>query len=465
MTLKPSSGLCLPRFATPRRMERETLGPAAAAVAEALGQPLMPWQRMVVDVGLELLPDGRPAYREVGVTIPRQNGKTTLQLAVMGQRALGWGVAQRILYSAQTGNDARRKLVDDWSPALTRHGRKLGISRLLRGMGNESVEFRNGSRIVLLASSEDSGHGKTVDLAVHDEIFADIDDRREQATIPAMATRPLAQMWWASTQGTEASVFLNRKVDAGRQAVAEGATGGIAYFEWAADLDADIDDPATWFGCMPALGYTINEDVVAHARRTMPEGEFRRAFLNQPTTSDERVIPVAAWAAAQDPAAKPDGALVVGFDVAPDLSRSSVAVSDGSVVELIEAGPGVGWAVRRAVEVAEKWRVPVALDPAAAAGTFVRDFDDARVDVIEVGGREFVQACGSFFDVIVEGKCKVRPHVDLDAAVGGAAKRIVGDAWAWTRRNSDCDITPLVAVTIARWAAATAPAWQPLISS
>jgi hypothetical protein len=426
----------------------------------------MPWQRLVVDVGLELLPDGRPAYREVGVTIPRQNGKTLLQLAVMGQRALGWGASQRILYSAQTGNDARKKLVEDWAPILQRHGRKLGLARLLRGMGNESVEFQNGSRIVLLASSEDSGHGKTIDLAVHDEIFADIDDRREQATIPAMATRPMAQMWWASTQGTEASVFLNRKVESGRQAVVDDLDHEVAYFEWAADLEADIDDPETWRGCMPALGHTITEDVVRHARRTMPEGEFRRAFLNQPTLSEERVIPAHLWAAVQDADARPDGALVVGFDVSPDLSRSAVSVSDGKVVELVEAGPGVGWAVARAAAMATKWSAPVALDPASPAGTFMRDLVDGGVRIEEVAGREFVKACGAFFDVVVEKKVKVRSHVDLDVAVAGAARRTVGDAWAWGRRSSDCDISPLVSVTLARWVASASVAeWQPMIAS
>src|SRR5262245_59567222 len=146
-TLRRSSLLCEPRWSTPRTPTRPTAGEAAAAVAAQMGQPLMPWQRHVVDVGLELLPDGRPAYREVIVTVPRQCGKSILLLAVMLQRALGWPPPQRILYSAQTGNDARKKLVEDWEPILNRHKSRLRIRRVLRGMGNEGVEFFNGSRI------------------------------------------------------------------------------------------------------------------------------------------------------------------------------------------------------------------------------------------------------------------------------------------------------------------------------
>src|SRR5690348_15325275 len=86
--VKPvSSDLCQPRWSTPRNPTRPTLGPALAAIANELGQPLMPWQRLVADVGLELTDDGRPAYREVVFTVPRQSGKTTVILGWAVQRA------------------------------------------------------------------------------------------------------------------------------------------------------------------------------------------------------------------------------------------------------------------------------------------------------------------------------------------------------------------------------------------
>jgi len=450
MTLKPSSSLCEPRWATPRNPARETAGTMAALVAQQMGHPLMPWQQHVVDVALEM-EDGRPAYREVIVTVPRQNGKTILMLAVMLQRALGWSEPQRILYSAQTGNDARKKLVEDWVPVLEPRRTRLHIRRILRGMGNESVEFLGGARIVLLASSEDSGHGKTIDLAMHDEIFADIDNRREQATTPAMNTRPAAQMWLTSTMGTDASIFLNAKVARGREASTRG--GRTAYFEWSAPKDADIDDPATWRSCMPALGWTIDESVIQAARETLPEGEFRRAYLNQQTTSDERIISAVQWEAVQDERTAPKDPIVLGFDVAPDRSAASVAASDGETVEVMECRPGVGWATDRVVELARKWGAPVALDPAAAAGSFMRDLTDRGVTVVEVAGRDLVQACGSFYDRVVNHLLKIVPHPDLDLAVAGAVRRSVQDAWAWNRKSSDVDITPLVASTLAIWVA------------
>ena len=47
------------------------------------------------------------------------------------------------------------------------------------------------------------------------------------------------------------------------------------------------------------------------------------------------------------------------------------------------------------------------------------------------------------------------PRPALDAAVAGAGKRPLGDSWAWARWGLSVDISPLVAVSLARWGHAT----------
>lgn len=39
--------------------------------------------------------------------------------------------------------------------------------------------------------------------------------------------------------------------------------------------------------------------------------------------------------------------------------------------------------------------------------------------------------------------------------MAGAATRELGDAWEWARKGLSTDITPLVAVSLARWGHAT----------
>jgi phage terminase large subunit-like protein len=132
----------------------------------------------VLDVALELLPDGRPAYREVRVTVPRQQGKTGgLLLPVMVHRALG-GVdrrAQRILYTAQDRNHAREKWSEQVEVLDRSPLRRLYTTR--RSNGSESIRWRTGSTHQITASGEKSGHGFTRDLGVIDEAFRRSDRR------------------------------------------------------------------------------------------------------------------------------------------------------------------------------------------------------------------------------------------------------------------------------------------------
>jgi hypothetical protein len=414
----------------------------------------MPWQRLVADVGGELLDNGAPAFREVWFTVPRQSGKTTLVLSWEADRCLSWPKPQRVIYSAQNGNEAAKKLTTEQGPLLRNSKLAPALEQLYKGAGNEAVVWHNGSRIDILRDSESAGHGKTLDLAVIDEAFADIDDRREQALIPAMATRWDAQILGCSTAGTDASVYLRRKFAAGRAAAERGDTTGIAFFEWSADDGADADDPATWWSCMPALGHTITEAVVRHARQTMTDGEFRRAFLNQWTSTEDRVIPLDAWesACAGDHAVA-EQRMVYAVEATPERSHAAVGVSDGVTVELVEHRAGVGWAADRIAEMVARRRAPVAIDPAGPAGYLVGELVRRGVNVVEVGGREVAQACASFFDAVNDGALHVRRHPSLDSAAASASKRSAGDAWVWARRNSSGDVSPLFAVTLARHAA------------
>lgn len=442
---------CAPRWATERDPTRKTYGPAVGAAAKALGMPLMPWQQLVADVGLEVDSDGKPCYREVIFSTPRQSGKTLMLLAWEIQRAIGWAqmldAPQRIVYTAQTGMDARTKLLDDQFPILERHKTQLGVSRFTRANGYESVSFKNGSKIAIQASGEDAGHGKTLDLAVVDELFADKDDRRSQAMLPAMLTRPFAQMLVCSTMGTPASIAWNAKTAKGRASVESGKRSGIAYFEWSAEHDADPEDPEVWRAVMPALGHTQPVEAIRHAYETMPLGEFKRAFLNIPTASEEQVIPAISWEMVRqaDLEVTPQ---VVAVDCNPErTSAGIVVVGKGPTVEVAHYAEGVGWLVREAVRLAERHRVPVVVDASGPAAGFIPELERAGVRVEQVGARDMARAAGRFYDLVVSNEIKVRSDPDLDAAVTAAVKRAAGDAWAWARKSSLKDICLLVAAT------------------
>jgi hypothetical protein len=462
---------CQARYGTPRDLSRPTLGPVAAQLTEHyLGRRLMPWQRAVLDVALEVDPaTGRLAYREVVLTVPRQSGKTTLLLSVILLRCMSpfFGGRQRCVYSAQTGKDARAKWEDDFVADLEGSKRLAGKFVVSRGSGREAVKFPNGSRFGISANTEKSGHGSTLDLPIIDEAFAQIDDRLEQAFAPAMITRPQPQRWVVSTAGTEESVYLKAKVDKGRQLAEAGDTGsGVAYFEWSAPDDADPADPETWRSCMPALGHTVTEAAIRSEFTSMKLSEFRRAFLNQWVArgADEQVVPSDAWDTCRDVESEIAGRLVLALDVAPDRGAAAIAAAgdraDGrSHVQVLQHGPGTEWVVDRVVDLcAEHGTDRVVLDPAGPAGALIPALRARGIEPVATGWRDMAQACGALYDAVLAGRFRHLGQRPLDDALKGARKRDLGDAWAFGRKASGVDITPLVAVTLAAWGLSTAPA-------
>ena len=91
------------------------------------------------------------------------------------------------------------------------------------------------------------------------------------------------------------------------------------------------------------------------------------------------------------------------------------------------------------------------LDPAGPAGSLLPTFAERGIEVRTLRARDLGQACGSFFDLVDQGRLRHLGQIPLDAAVAGAKKRQIGDMWAWHRKDVTVDITPLVAVTLDAW--------------
>jgi hypothetical protein len=423
---------------------------------------LLPWQQLVADVGLEHDERGIPYFREVRLTVPRQQGKTTLILAVATDRCLAFDRPQRVLYTAQDRNHAREKWIEQVELLQRSPLRRLFTVR--RSNGSERISWRTGSVLGITASGEKSGHGFTLDQAFIDEAFAQIDDRLVQGFRPAMVTRRDAQLWILSTAGTDESTFLRERVDDGRARVEQDDREGVAYFEWSAPDDWDVADRATWRAAMPALGLTIDEETVAADFATMDQGEFARAYLNRWSPKGVPVFALAQWLACLDPRSQASGPIAFGVDVAPDRSSGTIAAAggraDGRVhVELIERRDGTDWIPARIRELVERWRPSgVAIDPAAPAGSLLPSLALGSVPLSLCTGRSYGQACGAYFDDVATGRLAHRGQPALDDAVLGARRRSLGDAWAWARTPDAADPAPLIAATLARWSWSTAPA-------
>lgn len=169
------------------------------------------------------------------------------------------------------------------------------------------------------------------------------------------------------------------------------------------------------------------------------------------------------WRSLADAQSVPLDPVRFAFDVSPDRSRASISVSaqreDGLWHgELVDRRHGTEWVVKRMVELLLKFPdAAVAADGKGPAASLIPQLEtEAGVEVRRLTGSEVAQACGFMFDAVEQRTLRVVPSNELNAAVRGASTRPLGDAWAWSRKNSGVDITPLVSLTVALWDMSTA---------
>ena len=431
----------------------------------------MPWQHLVADVVGEVEPStGELAYSELGLTVPRQSGKSTLILAKAVHRSMAsdfFGVRQRTVYTAQTRHKAREKWEEDYVGALKSSASFASRVVPHLGNGNEHVRFPNGSRFGIEANTEKAGHGPTVDEAYLDEAFSRPDSRGETAFRPAMITRRNKLLAWVSTRGWKGEEpYLLPKIELGRARVQMGARSGLAYFEWSAPEGSDPYDRDVWRGCMPALGHTITEAAVAAELDTMGLAEFCRSYLNMEVPKDTvaawTVIGRVPWEARRIDPVRPDGPVL--FAVAcswPDADRSSVVVigqSAGQVtVQVVRSEAGSSWTVPELARLARAHpTLGVALDRGGPAGRLVPDLEAALprgTELVELGISEAARAFGLFRSEVTGDRPRLVHfgQPELDDAVSAAGKRPLGDGFTWAVR-SEADITPVTAATVGVWA-------------
>ena len=181
-----------------------------------------------------------------------------------------------------------------------------------------------------------------------------------------------------------------------------------------------------------------------------------------PEMASTNPIDIAAFDELEDPLSKRGSAVVFGFDVSPDR-RGSISVAslreDGLWhVEVVDDKGGTAWMPKRLAELAKSHKpVAVVCDGYGPAASLVEKLtQDHHIEVTMLSAQEHAQACSRLVDTINEGNLRHIGQAELSGAIRAAATRPLGDAWAWSRKHSSANISPLVSVTLALSAAMTA---------
>ncbi len=454
-------------------------------MAARVGLPLMEHQRHMADVAFEQHPDGRLVYGRVLVDLSRQEGKTALKfvvavhrLTVMVQRH----GPQRVTYTMQSRAKARTRLERDYAVRLRRskafreidpHGRakpkRANEWKLHMNSGVEHIQVGDSSYLQIDTPSREGGHGDTLDLGEIDEAFAHEDDGVEVAMEPALLTTPDSQLWVMSAPGDARSKYWYRQILTGQSLVADGCDEGTAFFSWAADPDDDPGDPRVWDRVCPALGATITEAKLAglweKARRAGPAAiaAFCRSYLGMwpevPVLDDSPkfvLLSELAWGDCADADHLASGPTAYALDVDVNAAGElwcSVAASDGYHGELvtIDKPPGTGWVVPHCVKHKDVIG-ELLIDPAGPAGQLVAPLERAGILLRKVKAQEIAQADMALKEAVDARGFVHRDQDRLNRAAAEVVERRSGDgSWRFSRTLSPVDISPLKAVSLARW--------------
>jgi hypothetical protein len=470
------------RHAAARTPGRPTFGPAVGKIAAAMGTPLMPWQRHVLDVALEVLPDGEWAYTDVVITVQRQQGKTTLDGPLATHRCLTKPFTSSWM-SAQTRQDARDYLIDSYVPRFE-HSVFRTLGRVRRSQGSEGIWFpRMSTQFRVFAPVEEALHGKqpAPALVMNDEHWAfDLRVARAlgQAIGPTFLTTG-GQWFRHSTAGTDESVWLNEDVKAGRAAVARGDSEGMAYFEIGLPegmrddveelLNHEADSPEFRAGVelllqyMPARGYTLKERVVFNEAKKMRErgavGEILRGYGNIGTRTLENVLPARPWGDARvERLPKPGGPVAIAFACARDRSHAAVVAAwrepgDERIRwRVLDERPGTSWVADRVAQLVDDRRpLAVGYDRFGPATDIGDELEQRGYHLERITYAEMATACIGVLAAVLDSRLVYAASPALDDVHERAAKKELGNRWVWDLKASGGSIAGLDAGTMAGW--------------
>jgi len=472
------------------------------ALCASAGITFDPWQQLALEAMLWERPGGRWSAFEVGLLLARQNGKNEV---LMGRELYGLFVANEplILHSAheyRTADEAFRRI-----KAVVTNCRDMSrkVKRILESHGEEGIEllatpawvFGAGGRMVrqsvaprlrFLARTGGAARGFTASTTVWDEAF-NLPDHVVNAQLPTMSAVPNPQLIYASSAVDQTihpyGVVLARV----RARALAGQDPALAWLEWQGDetryrelastgnrrlIKEFLAEPQQHVAANPAVGYRISLEHTVKELRTMSSRTFAVERLNigdwPAIDEDETVIDMDRWAAIADPESRPTGTIALSADVSPDRKWATIASAgrrfdDRLHIKIVHHRPGTHWIVDALADLTERYEdevCAVVIDPAGPVGALIPDLHEAGIGdkapdgrglLVRINARELAQACGAIYQEVQPDNDGIRHcgQDNLDDAMRDVATRTLSDAWAWSRKHSGGDITPVVGVTLA----------------
>lgn len=329
--------------------------------------------------------------------------------------------------------------------------------------GEQEIEFLNGSRIMFGARESGFGVGfADVGMLVLDEV--------QRATTKTMddllpttnaAANPLVLCMGTPPRPTDdGEVFTMFRTEALR-----GESEDVLYVELGASKRFDLGDEDEFWTQLrqvnPAFPHRVGERAILRNKKGLgTDSVYREVFgLWDELTKQFSPINGPLWREAVDvgppDTAKP-AALAVDMSHDRQISAGACWLEDSSAhLEEVWAGVDEPAAIEWVVKVAGR-RIPVMIDAKSPASSMIPTLRARKVKVLTGNENDMARGCGLTKSDLEAGRLTHADQESVNDAREGARKRAIGTAggWGYDRKDGSVNIAPLVAVTLARIAAA-----------
>lgn len=452
-----------PRVATPRP-DLPSRGADVVELAEAIGEPLLPWQATVMDRAHVVQPDGTWAHSTVAVVVARQSGKTHAArmrvlagLFLWGER-LWLGTAQ----SREVALETFRAVVETVQrvPWLADEVASVRFTN-----GQEELRLKSGARYKIVAPTPGAARGLSVDGLLLDEARELRNHDVFGAFVYTTQARPNPQVWLTSNAGDARSAVLNAHRDRA-YAMIESAGDGrdpLCWLEWSAPPGCDVDDVEGWAQANPGLGHMVRIAALEARAAQDPEPVVRTEMLCQWVDELVSPWPSGAWGDCAQAGLEldPERPTWLAVDTSPDRSMAALVAAqqleDGRVgLRLLSTWDAHRGAVDQAKVAADVATTARAYNTQLIAydrwtsGAVAARLESAGHATADCSGSEFAQACDELLDAMAARRMAHPGQGVLDQHMAACARKPAADGgWRIVRQRSSGQVNAACAAAMA----------------
>ena len=457
MTTKPKKSKALrgalkPRLHSPW-LKGETKGTQIAELAERIGQPLLDWQKLILDDMCTISKNGMFIRKTNLLLIARQSGKSHLArmrclagLFMFGEKDILIMSSNRAMAMKSFNIMADIIERNDWMRAQLKDGDpKKGIRRT---NGDERIILANGAQLEVAAATSDGARGRTADFLWIDEL-REVSSAAMDAAKSVTLARMNSQRLFTSNAGDAYSTELNSL----HEACKNYPPKSLGYYEYSAPDFCDIWDKNAWAMANPSMGYLISVEAIEETIASSTADAARTETLCQWISALNCPFSTEILENSSDSTLEMSvGAYTIfGFDVSPSRRNGSLVAG-----QLLPDG-------RIGIGILETYSSQVAIDELKMAAsikawcdiykprlvcfdryatqTIADRLSNSGVMVEDVSGQQFYKACGDLLEGLTNLRVVHNGQKSLIEQFQNTAAKQNDSAWRIIKRRSSGDIS------------------------